>query len=564
MVVLSEHTVFILVAELGIILLFARIFGEIAQKLGQPIIVGEVAAGILLGPQILGNLFPDFHHSLFPQHGSDPYILQGVSWLCVIFLLMITGLEIDLRASLKQGRNAIAISLSSITLAIIGVFIATNFLPNSFFPESINPFHVKLMISIALSVVAIPVIAKILFDLKIVKSEVGVKILTSGVLSDVWGWALLAIFISIVSQGSFTLWTIAKPLLTMFIYLGVTLSVGQKFFDWCLNIVGYKTIDTTVALSAVFTLALINGAVAHLLGVHVIFGAFVAGVMAGESEKISPYVRQSTQDFIFAVFAPIFFVLIGMQLRIPSIEVWIPILFLLVVSSILKIGGAYFGGFISGIGRKNAFAVACGLNTQGTMGIIIALIAYEMNVLNETSFSSIVLICILTSLLVGPLLKWAMKFVQRPLAKYFDEEHVFLEVEGANKKQVIANISRMMKERQIIKDAKKIEEAIWDRELTLSTAIGDGVALPHARLRNQKEPILCFFRLKHPIDYGSPDNKPVNLLFLELTDKDDEGMQLNLIAQVARFISVESNREKLQTCQKENEIHQILSIDEAA
>lgn len=559
--VLSEHSVFIFVAQIGLILLFARIFGEIAHKLGQPVIVGEVFAGIILGPSVFGNFLPDLYRDLFPNTGHQPYLLQAVSWLCVIFLLMITGLEIDIRASLRQGKQSLYISILSLILTFIGTYIACQFLPEVLYTEGVNPVHVHLMTTISLSVVAIPVIAKILFDLKILRSNVGVNIITSGVLCDVWGWIAVAVIIAVISQGAFDAITILKPLITIVLYLGVTLSIGPKIVDKFFNFIGYKKMDTNVALSMLFALALLNGAIAHLLGIHVIFGAFVAGVMAGESNKISEYVRQSTQDFIFSIFAPIFFVLIGMQLQFSYLSNWQPLVLLLFVSSILRIGGAYLGAVFAKMGKHNAFAVACGLNTQGTMGIIIALIGYEMGVLNDAFFSLIVVICVVTSIGVGPLLKWAIRFVKRPLAQYFDKEHVFLDIEGGTKKEVIANIAKSMATRGLIDDHALIEQAIWKREATLSTAIGEGVALPHARIPNLEEPILCFFRLKNNVDFGSPDNKPVNLLFVELTDKDDEGMQLNLIAQVARFISSEENRQRLVQCHKEEEIHHILSFD---
>jgi PTS system nitrogen regulatory IIA component len=121
-----------------------------------------------------------------------------------------------------------------------------------------------------------------------------------------------------------------------------------------------------------------------------------------------------------------------------------------------------------------------------------------------------------------------------------------------------------MEKRNITTADQHVKQALWEREKVMSTAIGDGIALPHARLAKLKEPILCFFRLRNPVDFSSPDNKPVQLLFLELTNRDDDGMQLNLIAQVARFISSEENRQKLLSCDKEEDVEHILTFDEKA
>lgn len=564
MTILSEYDVFIFIAQLGIILLSARIFGEIFRKFGQPIIAGEVFAGILLGPSIFGHFLPAWHKTLFPSDVAHPYLLQGISWLCVLFLLLITGLEIDFQASIRQGRQCFLISFFGLFASLAGVYCITFFLPPYFYPVGVAPAHVNLLLIVALSVTAIPVIAKILFDFNILRSAVGVKVLTAGVLSDVWGWTLLAVVISLVDTGSITAASILRPLMTMIVYLGVTLTVGRAIIERFLNVIGYKEMDTTMALSFLFVLALLNGAVAHLLGVHVFFGAFIAGVMAGESDKITPYVRQWTRDFIFAVFAPIFFVLIGMQLDLAKAEIWAPLIVLLIVSSVCKVGGAFLGGIWGGLGRKNALTVASGLNTQGTMGIIVALIAFDMGIFNKELFSTVVFICVLTSLFVGPLLKWAIKGVQRPLARYFDREHVFLDVEGNSKRDVIRKLTALMSKRKMIANEHLVQKAIWERENVMSTAIGEGVALPHARLPNLKTPVLCFFRLKSPVDFSSPDNKPVQMLFLELTDLNDDGMQLNLIAHVARFISSEENRQRLLSCKKEEDVANVLTFDEKA
>ncbi|MFT5169618.1 MAG: Kef-type K+ transport system membrane component KefB/mannitol, partial [Candidatus Omnitrophota bacterium] len=443
-------------------------------------------------------------------------------------------------------------------------YFSAQYLPDYLFPADIDPVHVRLFVAIALAVVAIPVIAKILFDLKILRSEVGLNILTTGVVSDVWGWSVLAVIVSLIAQGNLTVLTIIKPIFAMIAYVYLAHRYGALIVNKIFNLLGYEKLDTTAVLSILFGLALLNGAIAHLIGIHVIFGAFISGIMAGESEKITPYIRQWVQDFIFGVFAPIFFVLIGMQLKVSRPESLIPIFALLIITSVVKISAAYVGGIIGGLGKKNAFAIACGLNTQGTMGIIVALIGYEMGVFNEEMFSVIVIICVLTSLFVGPLLKWAIRGVQRPLAKFFDQEHVFLDIEGTTKEEIVDNMARLLFERKIVDNELELRNAVLERELTFSTAIGEGIALPHARMLSVTEPILCLFRLKNAVDYNSPDNKPVQLLFLELTADNDDGMHLNLMSQVTRFVSKADNREKLLNCTKEEEVHSIMSFDEKA
>ncbi len=545
------------------IIFFARFVGELAKRLGQTIMAGEVLTGILLGSVVFGRYFPDLHGYLFPSEGPNAFILQGFSWLCVIFLLLITGLEIDLSAAVRQGRQHFLTSLFAIFIPFAAVFGLTSvYLPDQFLKPGLDPLNLRLMISLSMAVVAIPVIAKVLFDLKILRSFVGLNIITTGVMCDIWGWAILTLIMSIVVTGSVSFQGVVLPLVIILVYFGIALTAGRwitdRFLDW-LNL----TIEETAGIVAfLFAFALLNGAIAYMLGIHVIFGAFVAGLMAGESKQITPHLRQATQDLISGLFAPIFFVLVGMKLRFTPDMNWLFIAALFAVTSLTKIAGAYLGALIGGLGRKNALAVGCGLNALGPMAIIVALIAKEIGIFNDNVFFAVVLVSIGSDLTIGPLLKWAIKGVKRPLARFFDREHVFLETPGETKKEVIASMSKLMAERKIIENRDFVKRAIQRREESMSTAIGGGVALPHARVQDLRQPTLCFFRLKEPVDFDSPDNVPVQLLFLELTDANDEGMQLNLISQVARLASVETNKKRLISSQNPDEIHLILSMDE--
>ncbi len=560
---LSEHDIFLFILQLGIIILSARLCGLAAQRLGQPIIVGEVLAGVLLGPSMFGALLPRVREWVFPAAGNHVYLLQGTSWLCVVFLLLITGLEIDLRASLRRAKKSVLSAFFALAVPFTGIYILGAFLlPKAFIPPDADPVQVRLLLATALSVVSIDTVAKILFDLKILRSFVGLNIITSGILSDLLGWVILASVLSLVHNDGFVWSSLIRPVVFFGVYLSVALTVGRWLVDRLLDWIGVKEKDQSSVLAVLFGVALLNGAVAHLLGLHVIFGAFVAGLMAGESKKITPHMREAIQDHVFGVFAPIFFVLVGMQIDFRQIERgWILLAFL-GAASILKIIGGAAGALLGGLGRRNALALGCGVNTQGTIGIIVALIGLEAGLFTEDLFTMVVVICIASALSVGPLLIWSLKGVRRPLAAYFDPHHVFLDLPGGGKEAVVRRMVEWMAERGIIDDVETTRRAIWDREETMSTAIGDGVALPHARLANLKKPILCFFRTKDPVPFDSPDDRPVQLFFLELTDNNDDGMQLNLISQVARFVASPRNRDRLLAAVQEEDIHHILSMDE--
>ncbi|OGX06133.1 MAG: hypothetical protein A2Z88_04395 [Omnitrophica WOR_2 bacterium GWA2_47_8] len=559
---LSEHTIFLFVLQLGIIIFLARIFGEFAAKLGQPVMVGEVLAGVFLGPLVLGSFAPAVYSSLFPKGDVTNYLLEGISWVCILFLLIITGLEIDVSASIRHVKRNILTSLLAFVLPFLAVFVYFSYLPYPKYPPNIPSVYVDLLVATALSVAATPVIAKILFDLKILRSIVGLNILTAGVLGEIWEWSILGTVLSLIVHNSVGFSAVFKPLIVMILYIGFCLTLGRVIVDKVFTWFGVRTENTTTVLSLLFSLALLNGALAHAFGLHVIFGAFVAGIMAGESHRITPYMRQSIQDLILSVFAPIFFVLIGMKLYLQGADQWLYMFLLLIVSSFFKVLGGHLGALLGGMGKRNAFAVGCGLNTQGTTGIIIALIGRELGVFPDELFSLIVVISILTALIVGPTLKWAIQDMRRPLAKFFAAKNVFLDVVGQTKEEVITNIASLLAERNIVQDENMIREAIWEREKLMTTAIGDGVAIPHARLPNLKVPILGFFRLRHPVDFNSPDNKPVQIVFLELTDRDDDGMQLNIVSQIAHFLASPHSIRRLLQCQREEDVYHVLSFDE--
>ena len=562
MVNLGEFDIFIFITQLGIIIFTARLCGEIAKRLGQPIIFGEIVAGILLGPLVFGNLFPEMREIIFPTTGISAFLLQGVSWLCALFILLIAGLEIDFWVSLRYGKQNILTSLFGFLFPFFAIIALADILPKHFYPQTANPGHANLLLATALSVASVPVIGKILFDLKMFHSYVGLNIITSSVMSDIWEWSTILVILALIHEGTITAFAAIRPIILMATSLYLAITLGQRTLEKLFKFLKIQSSDTAAILALLFSVMLLNSALAHLIGLHVAYGAFLTGLMIGESLWITPHMRQSIQDFVFGVFAPIFFVCIGMQLQLTGASDWVYVALLFAVASVGKIGGAFFGALLGGLGRKNALAVGCGLNAQGAMGIVVALIGVDTHMFSETLFSIVVVISVVSSLLVGPSLKWAVKGIRRPLATFFDPKNIFINVAGRNKKEIFETAVNLMAERHIIKEPERIREAIWQREKSLSTAIGDGIALPHARLARLKKPILCFFKLATPVDFNSPDNVPVQLVFLELTDKNDEGMQLQLISQITRFLSVPRNKEKLIHSTTEQEIYQVLSFDE--
>lgn len=404
---LTHQDVVNLFLQLASMLLLARVFAEIAQKFKQPAVVGELLAGILLGPTILGTFFPDFHEFLFMSNPSANLALDGFVQIAVVLLLFIAGLEVELHLVWSQGKSAVSISLLGLIIPFFLGFIFPYYFPTFFGLAEGDRLLFSLFMGTAMSITALPVVVRILMDLNLFKTKMGMLIVASAMVNDIIGWLIFSVILSFMGKGSSLSLVQTIGITLMFTFFMLTF--GKLIINRVLPWINRKLAWPGGVLSLSMAFCFLAAAFTEWLGIHAIFGAFLLGVALGDSEHMSERAKEIVHQFINNIFAPLFFVSIGLKINFfTNFEIMLT-LAVLAISFAGKIFGSGFGAYKGGFNIKESLAVGFGMNARGAMEIILGLIALENGLINEKLFVALVIMAIITSMSSGPLMKWALK-----------------------------------------------------------------------------------------------------------------------------------------------------------
>ncbi|MCC5830917.1 MAG: cation:proton antiporter, partial [Phycisphaeraceae bacterium] len=279
------------------------------------------------------------------------------------------------------------------------------------------------------------------------------------------------------------------------------------------------------------------------IGIHAIFGAFIVGVALGDSEHLRERTRQTIHQFITNIFAPVFFA--GIGLRISFIEHFDLLLVLLVlfIAILTKVTGCTLGALLGGLSRREALAVGFGMTGRGAMEIILAGIAFQAELITERLFVAIVIMALVTSLLAGPAMQKILQRRQRRrLASILSERQFIPELRAWTRRDAIEEMCQVAGE-LLDRDPETLTERVWQRERMMPTSMGDGLAVPHARLEGLERPMIVVGRSRRGVDLDAADGKPGRILCLLLTSTNDPDSQLELLDMVARAFADEQSRE---------------------
>jgi Kef-type K+ transport system membrane component KefB len=396
-----------LLIQLSIMLMLGRLLAEAARKIKQPAVVGEILAGIILGPTILGMIQPDWFHGLFPS-GSSALVLDGFVQVAVVLLLFIAGLEVDLHIVLQQGRQAIYTSTFGLIIPFAFGFLFPYFFP-VFFESMDETRHLafSLFMGTSMAITALPVIARILMDLGIFKSRMGMLVISSAMINDLIGWLIFSVVLGMIGkEQSMSIWN------TILLTVGFTvamLTFGRGLINRVLPWVNRKLAWPGGVLSLALALCFLAAAFTEYIGIHAVFGAFIVGVALGDSEHLSERAKEIVHQFINNIFAPLFFVGIGLKVNfIANFDLMLTVA-IIAIAFAGKIIGSGWGTRLGGFTWRQSLAAAFGMNARGAMEIILGLVALENGLINEKVFVSLVIMALVTSMSSGPLMKWMLK-----------------------------------------------------------------------------------------------------------------------------------------------------------
>ncbi len=438
-----HHDVLVLLVQVAVLLLSARVLGEIAQRLGQSSVVGEILAGVLLGPSLLSGLVPAVGEWLVPHNQTQGYLLELVGMLGVMFLLLITGLETDLGLIRRHARTAVSVSLGGITSMFLAGFVLGQFIPDDLLVNPNDRLVFVLFWATALSISAIPVIAKVLLDLKLMRRDIGQTIIAAAMLDDSIGWTMLSVVIGLASGVAINAGTVLGSILKVLTVLILGLTVGRWLISRALSFIQNYAISRDRELSLVIIAMFIGAAVTQALELEALLGAFIVGIALAQIPTLNTETVHRLEAITFGIFSPIFFAVAGLKINITTLltpRLLILLAVVLVVAMVFKIGGNYLGARVFG-GRDHwsALFFGFGLNTRGSMGIIIANIGLSLGLISQDLFSILVVNAIITSLIAPPALRAIIRRVEVTA-----DERTRLERETLLKSNLIANVRRVL------------------------------------------------------------------------------------------------------------------------
>ncbi len=438
-----HHDVLMLVIQVGILLLAARTLGEIAQRLGQPSVVGEILAGIILGPSLLSSLFPEFGNLMIPQNEVQGYLLETVSLLGAMFLMLITGLETDIKLIKRHARTAIGVSFGGITITFATGFLLGQYLPDFLVADPDNRLIFELFVAVSMSISAIPVIAKVLMDLDLMRRDIGQTIIAAGMSDDTTGWILLSIVAGLASGEAVTAGTVLQIVGSVVAFMLLSFTLGRWLVRKLLIFVQDEVESTDRLLTLVVVMMFIWGAITQALNLEAVLGAFVMGILFGMMPRLPESVIHNLESVALAIFAPIFFAVAGLKVNMLNLlEPTLILITLLViaVATLGKVAGTYFGArVIGGKDHWSALSFGAGLNARGAMEIIIATIGLNLGILAQDMFSIIVVMAMATSLMAPSALRWVLKRVE-----IGTEEEERLKKEEMEAESLIAGVHRIL------------------------------------------------------------------------------------------------------------------------
>jgi Kef-type K+ transport system membrane component KefB/nucleotide-binding universal stress UspA family protein len=396
---LSGHAIQILLLQLAGLLALARGLSELMRRLRQPAVLGELLAGIVLGPTILGHYLPQLQTTVFPPTTRQFHLLETVSWLGMVLLLLLTGIETDVRTMRSIGGTAVKVSVGGMLVNFALGGVMGWMMPAVFLTDPANRPIFAAFLATALAITAMPVVAKILIDLGLIRRNIGVVILSAGVLDDTTGWLVLSVIAGIAAAGAFSASKLAITLLGLAVYVLAMRYLIYPFFTRFLHYVNERVQLAGADVTLILVFTFLSAATTELIGVHAVFGAFVMGLLVRQVPRVRATSLHALETFVLSALSPVFFAFVGLKVDLWALSGWQLPSVVIGAAVLAKLVGCYTGGRLGGLDNWQSLAVGIGMNARGAMGLVVALIGLSLGLLTSEMYSTIVLLAIVTTFL---------------------------------------------------------------------------------------------------------------------------------------------------------------------
>ncbi|WP_396150895.1 cation:proton antiporter [Flavobacterium sp.] len=409
-----HHPLAILLAQIVTIILVARMFGWICKKIGQPSVIGEIIAGIVLGPSLFGMYFPEFSANLFPVESLGN--LQFLSQIGLILFMFVIGMELDIKVLQNKAHDAVVVSHASIIIPFaLGMGLAY-YIYESFAPEGIQFSSFGLFLGIAMSITAFPVLARIVQERGIHKTRLGTMVITCAAADDITAWCLLAAVIAIVKAGSFvsSLYIIALAAL----YVLLMLKLVRPFLERVGDLYATKEKLSKPVVAIFFVTLIVSSYATEIIGIHALFGAFMAGAIMPDNMRFRTLFIEKVEDVSIVLLLPLFFVFTGLRTQIGLLND--PYLrkvtgLIILVAVVGKFVGSALAAKFVGQNWRDSLTIGALMNTRGLMELVVLNIGFDLGVLTPEVFAMMVIMALVTTFMTGPALNLINRIFKKPV-----------------------------------------------------------------------------------------------------------------------------------------------------
>lgn len=397
------HPVGLILAQIVTIIIVSRIFAYIFRKIHQPTVIGEIIAGIALGPSLLGMLFPEFSSALFPNNSLGN--LNLLSQIGLILFMFMVGMELDVKVIQTKVKDAVVVSNAGIMIPFtLGIGLAY-FIYESFAPDGVAFLSFGLFLGLAMSITAFPVLARIVQERGIHKTRLGTLVLTCAAADDITAWCLLAAIIAIAKAGSFM--SSLYVILLSVLYVLIMLKVVRPFLKRIGDLHTSRENLSKQVVAIFFLTLLISSYTTEIIGIHALFGAFLAGTIMPDNAKFRNVFIQKIEDVALVLLLPLFFVFTGLRTQIGllnDIYLWQITGLIILVAIAGKFAGSAIASKIMGQNWRDSLSIGALMNTRGLMELVVLNIGYDLGILSPEVFSMMVIMALLTTFMTGPAL----------------------------------------------------------------------------------------------------------------------------------------------------------------
>jgi Kef-type K+ transport system membrane component KefB len=409
---LSQHTLLVFLLQLAVLLGLALLLGRLAVRFGLPALVGELLTGVLLGPSVLGHVGPDVAGWLLPRNPEQMHLLDGIGQFGVLMLVGVAGAHLDLGGLRRRRATALRVSGFGLVIPLTLGITAGLLAPAALIADGSERATFAGFVAVAMSVTAIPVIAKTLADLKLLHRDIGQLTLTSGMIDDTVGWFGLAL-VSAMATSGLSAGKVGTAAVHIVLVLLVTVFVARHLVRWALRLAA-RSPENGPPIATAVVLILLGAAATQWLSLEAVFGAFLTGMLISAA-GIDPARLAPLRAVVLSVLAPIFMASAGLRIDLGALadpKILAAALVALAIAIVGKFSGAYLGARTSRMSHWEGIALGAGMNARGVVEVVVAMVGLRLGVLTTDTYTIVVLIAIVTSLMAPPILRYAMARVE--------------------------------------------------------------------------------------------------------------------------------------------------------